>query len=331
MRHLSVLTSETLSGASVRFRATAAIAALLLALACVFTGCSSDDDDDGDNNGAAGSSQAGSGGSEDDDGTAGADPEPDAGEEPGDEGISLTWMVWSIDGDESITDWLSTGAPNEGVEVCLIENIDIPCVATDWRSAFVLPDVPKNSELLLTFTKEDYVPMLVSVKTAATSVDRPALVQPLMTTTSLSDEWLDAAGVVLDESKGHMVVAAHQPGGLAPLPGRLSVSIDPATGDGPFYLDTNFQIDLNATGFSEEISGALFYNLEEGEYVVSWEIGEPEKMSCEIQFLDGYISIYGLLADQPNQMRVKVRAGYTSGLNSIACTATADPGADAGG
>jgi hypothetical protein len=331
MRHLSVFTTEYPSGVSTRLRAGVALAALLLTLAGISASCTSDDDSDSDGNeagGAAGSSQAGSSGSGDNDGAGGAEPEPDAGDGSGEEGITLSWTPRDL-GDVKLYDWIEQPGL-AGVEVCLIESVGIPCVYTDDTGLFELHGVPTNSEVLLTFSKEGYVPYLVSVRTGTDDLIWSFYAQPLMEPQYRCDERFDAAGVVLDESKGHITVGTMAVVG-GPIYGPLTVSIDPPVGDGPFFLDNDLHAVPGATGLSEEVVAASFVNLEEGEYVISWENEAPEKMSCHLfRSIEQDLLAWGLPAEQPNALRVNVRAGLLSGGNAIECAPVADPAADAG-
>ncbi len=328
MKRVSLFAGDSSSGISTRFWAKSPIPALLLALACMFAGCDSDDGADG------ASSEAGSGGTGANDASAGAQADTDAASDPGDDGVILSWKVRAVG--ESFSDWFEWPAL-EGVEVCLIESINIPCVATDEEGVFVLPAVPKNSELLLTFAKEGYVPQLVSARTGTANIEAPEATQPFMMQKNRNDEELDALfdalGVVVDEDKGGINVVAVD-ASLSGNAARLSLSIHPQKGDGPFFWDTNMHIVPNATRLSREMPVATFHNLDEGEYVISWDLEEPENISCGILGvrMDPPQSdvMYGLPAAQPDAMRVKVRPGFASGLNVIVCTPIADPDADAG-
>ncbi len=324
MKRVSLFKGKRSSGVSIRFWAERAIPALFLALACMFAGCDSDDDADADNSGAGGegdSYEAGAAGTGGKDASAGAEGGTDAGSEPGDDGITLSWRVLPVG--ENFFYWLFEPGL-EGVEVCLIENVDIPCVSTNEDGVFVLPGVPKNSELLLTFTRQGYVPYLVSVRTGTANIEAPEATQPFMMQKNRFDEEHDALGMVVDEDKGGINLVALDTS-LRRSPGRLSVSIHPQEGDGPLFWDTNLHIVPNATGLSEETPIATFLNLDKGEYVISWELEEPEYLTCGIL---GHISlagvswnplIYGLPAEQPNAMRVKVRPGFASGVSVIVC------------
>jgi hypothetical protein len=327
MKHVSVVAGEILPGVCTRFGTRTAIwrtavwrtaaPALFLALACVFTGCESDEDADADKNGA------GDGGAAADSGAARNGAGTDAGGEPAADGITLSWMVRAGEY-RSVSNWIT--APGlQGVEVCLIESVNIPCVGTDENGVFVLQGVPKNREVLLTFSKEGYYPYLVSVRTGTEDIVRIYATQPVMLDKSHNDEEMDAVGVVADQSKGHIVVAALDPSNVGTIAGPLSVSLDPAAGDGPFFWNTDVHIDPEATRLSPAIVLASFHNLDRGQYVVSWQIENPEQMSCVVQE-----PIWGLRAEQPNAMRVNVRPGFISGTNIIVCTPAADADADAG-
>ena len=188
--------------------------------------------------------------------------------------------------------------------------------------------MPANSELLLTFTREGYRSYLVSVKTGPISINHPPNLGTVMSEQGLVDEVYDALGVVADQSKGAIAVTALTMTG--PIFSRLSVSIEPPAGDGPFFLDTNLQFVSDATGLSEEIILATFINLEEGEYVIPWRIEEPEEMSCGLLGNETIGMTHGLPAEQANAVRVKVRPGFVSGQNLILCSDVADPDTDGG-
>jgi hypothetical protein len=323
MKHVSVVAGKTLPGVCTRFETRTviwrtavwrtAVPALFLALACVFTGCESDEDADADKNGAG------------DGGAASAEAGTDAGGEPGDGRISLSWMVRQRG--ESLSGFLQWPGL-EGVEVCLIESVKIPCVYTDEEGFFVLSGVPANSELLLTFTREGYLSSLVSVKTGPISIDRPPVFGTSMLEKGRFDEAFDTPGVAVDQSKGAIGVSAMTFAG--PIFSRLSISIEPPAGDGPFFLDNYFQIVSGATALSGETPAAIFINLEEGEYVIPWEIEEPEEMSCGLSGNETVGMTNGLLAEHPDAVRVKVRPGFHSGQNVIICSDVAGPDTDAG-
>ncbi len=339
MRHPCHFPTETACGVrtATRFWVKTAIPALFWALACVFAGCGSDDDANDDKGGAggeAGGDQAGSGGTEDSGGAGGDEPAPDAGDEPapdaGDEpdqdGITLSWPVKEFG--ETLFDYDQTV---EGVEVCLIESVDIPCVYTDETGVFILEGVPKNRELLLTFFKEGYLPHLVSVRTGTQDLILPAFTtQPAMVDTKRFEEGLEAQGLVVDESKGGIAFVAQTLIRTGP-PSRLAISIGSATGDGPIFWNSDTSIDPEATGLSEDIPVATFHNLQDGEYIISWEAEEPEKIACVIEGSQANWFIWGLPSEEPNSIRVKVRAGFFSSVNMIRCVEVADATADAGG
>jgi hypothetical protein len=146
----------------------------LLAMVCAFASCSSDDDKQQDDKEAV----------EDDtnkgeDG--GRETDQDAGDQLGEDGITLSWKV-TQNSESSLWDRLEQPRP-EGVEVCLIESIDIPCVYTDDEGFFVLEGVPQNRELLLTFTKEDYLSFLVTARTGTSDFESALFTAPVMITT----------------------------------------------------------------------------------------------------------------------------------------------------
>jgi hypothetical protein len=304
-----------------------AIPILLLAFACAFVGCDSDEGGDDDNSTKAGKNGGQAGAEEELEPDAGDETDTDAADEPAEEGISLSWNVKAIG--ESISDWMEQPGL-EGVEVCLIESVDLPCVYTDETGVFELQGVPKNSELLLTFTKEGYLPQLVTVKTGTESLVSLITTQPLMVEKNRIDEELDALGVVLDESKGHIKFAAVYTSLTTGVSGRVSVSIDPPAGERPSFFDTDIQAVPDATAFSEGVIVALFGNLEEGEYVISWEVEEPENIYCESLAAAYGLFMRGLPTEQPNTVLVTVRAGFVSGDIVISCAAVTDPAADAG-
>jgi hypothetical protein len=77
-----------------------------------------------------------------------------------------------------------------------------------------------------------------------------------------------------------------------------------------------------------------FYNADESEYRITWEVQEPEDMHCAILGFDeiygsagGYM--FGLPGAEPNTVRINVRAGFVS-ESTIVCLLDTDVDADAG-
>ncbi len=330
MTRVSSDTIEITFTALQRLCSKTAIAILLLVFACAFVGCDSEDDGDDDNNTKGKDNGSGQAGTEDEtDRDAGNELASDAGDELNDDGVSLSWPIILFDESLGICSFPVT--PLEGVEVCLIESIDIPCAYTDDQGIFVLQGVPKNRELLLTFNKQDYDSYLALVRTGTANIYSPALHQPIMVTKKYSDELWDRTGVAPEDNKGAIILGALNETGLEVTPGRLSISIDPPVDDGPFFLDKLAVYDPNAIAVSTETPHAGYFNLDEGEYLISWEVQEPDNMTCSILgFDDVYASlstyIFGLPAAEPNTLRIKVRAGFTS-QTAIMCTLDTEPDA----
>src|SRR6185436_10757228 len=61
--------------------------------------------------------------------------------------------------------------PIVGMTVCVHEHPEVQCATTDSTGLFVLPGVPSGSELLLSFEKASYFPVLRTITTGAVDVD----------------------------------------------------------------------------------------------------------------------------------------------------------------
>ncbi|MBK7586066.1 MAG: hypothetical protein IPI67_38515 [Myxococcales bacterium] len=66
----------------------------------------------------------------------------------------------------SIVD-LVAKTPVAGLKVCVYQNAAIPCVQTSGTGDYLLTGVPANTDVLLEYTKTDYLPTLVTVHTVA--------------------------------------------------------------------------------------------------------------------------------------------------------------------
>jgi hypothetical protein len=140
--------------------------------------------------------------------------------------------------------------------------------------------------------------------------------------------------VIQEEDKGGILFSATNDWVLDGPPGRVSISIDPPPDDGPFYWDDSVQNVADATEISTNAPLVSFFNADEGEYRITWEVQEPENMHCAILGFDeiygsagGYI--FGLPASVPNTVRIYVRAGFVS-AGTIVCLLDTDADADAG-
>src|ERR1051325_10607769 len=87
----------------------------------------------------------------------------------------------------------------EGVDICVHEHADIPCVKTDKDGFFDLPGLPRDTALNVTFEKTGYVPVLKSIETS--NIDRDATGTPPISMPTVASPPTDF-GFDVDTAKG---------------------------------------------------------------------------------------------------------------------------------
>jgi hypothetical protein len=206
-------------------------------------------------------------------------------------------------------------------------------VSTDADGRFALGGLPPDERLVLTMTKEGWIPLLKTIETTNTDVDggTPSFMTPLE-----AFEMLDY-GVDIDwETHGAInffaIGSNDGPLGFGPFLGS-KVSITPADGDGPIYLGEDGMPDLTAE--STKTYGGAFLNLPEGDYELTFTPGSP----AECAAISAPWSGWGWPTGGDGTVKTRVVAGHWTWAVGVLCTPlsgggdggpAADGGSDAG-
>ncbi|MBN1655714.1 MAG: hypothetical protein JXA30_18255 [Deltaproteobacteria bacterium] len=198
--------------------------------------------------------------------------------------------------------------PIEGVQVCIFERDDIPCVITDSEGKFAFPEAFSQSiDELISFTKEGYPPYLRAVGGGLGFI---------MMTRIMDDEQMkeveELFGVTFaDDEKGSIVFgAARSNAGNVDSPYTfeyndlyqisaegVSVSLEPDEGIGPYYVDDEERYDLSLDATSIAGWGSIS-NLDPGEYDILFThptlqcTNVNPAMNTKVRVVAGYIMNY---------------------------------------
>jgi hypothetical protein len=205
--------------------------------------------------------------------------------------------------------------PLPGVTVCVYQNSAIPCVTTQADGTFSLPGLPVRTDLVISLTKTGYNSYLLPIETASTDMDGRS--NPVfMTPPSAAPP---AIGVPVDfTTKGIITAFAVAVGGanmnVFSGIGGTQVALAPANANGPYYVDSDNQIELAATSFVD--TTALFYNVDPGTYTLTYA---SSGYDCEpISFPFGQ---FGFPVTTPlHSLKIVVAAGYVTGIVGALCT-----------
>jgi hypothetical protein len=255
--------------------------------------------------GAAGSGGAGTGGSSGA-GTGGAGQGGAAGGDAGNVDAGPPVTVTGTCLEFTLSDGGSVPAIS-GMEVCVHEHSEIPCALTDSSGLFVLAGVPASSELLLSFEKAGYLPVLRTITSGTAPMDIGAIQYP---TTVIADLFAQVVGITIEPEKGHVLSLAFQ-GAPTTFVGQDGVSsaMTPASGSGPFYADETGFPDQTLTATSSR-GFALFGNVDPGE--VEIEMTHPTRACTR------YVQATWA-GSTPTASRVPVVAGYLVGGSNLQC------------
>jgi hypothetical protein len=140
-----------------------------------------------------------------------------------------------------------------GVTICVDARPEIPCTKSDALGQYDL-GVPSNQRLLLRYEKKGFVPKLWSVDSGGSGFFTFWVMQ--------HRAWYQAQaaafGVSRDPSRGMM---SFQVLGYA----GISYALEPASGDGPFYLGSDLAADPQLRSTSSSGVG-VFLNLPPGSF-----------------------------------------------------------------
>lgn len=197
---------------------------------------------------ACGSEDAGSAGTGGAAGSAGS---------AGSGGSSATISVFGVTGDFGSAP--GSGVVTAGVEVCLLDQAEAPCVTSDNLGQYLLAGVPSNSAVAVRYAKAGFVPTIEPMTTRTddlqvgvrliSEADAAALAGVLGFTYPLGD-----TGVLAFEANG--------------LYSGATATLDPAGGVGPFYLGDNGVPSATLTA-TTGWHGGFFVNVPPGEVDVT--------------------------------------------------------------
>jgi hypothetical protein len=198
--------------------------------------------------------------------------------------------------------------PVEGMEICIFEHDDIPCVETDADGKFEIADVP-NEVVLVSFTKDGYPSYLRNAGGTFGTI----LMTRIMDDEKTAEAVQMLGGTYPDDATGGICFGAltyNTDGVESPyaftmendIVGSLdwmfldevSVSLDPDSGVGPLYVDDSEQYDASLTETSEAGWGIIF-NIEPGDYILTFshpqmDCGQPTETNVRV--VAGYITHY---------------------------------------
>jgi hypothetical protein len=241
--------------------------------------------------------------------------------EAGVTGAKLKWQViWPSQAD---------GSPGvEGVKVCVDAHPAIACVMTDAGGNFTLPGLPGDTELVLLFEKDGYLPVLKPIETSNIDMEGRgsiAMLKVMDSPRSMFQFQTDPGFDIDTKSKGSISFFVVGPEadsaiGVGPLLGGRA-ALSPAAGDGPIYRRADGALDLGLEA-TDQNGGNFFFNVPPGDYEVRFTA--PPGFDCaSISFP---FAGWGYpIAGEP-AVHVPVRQGHITGDIGVLCT----PGVDAG-
>jgi len=279
-------------------------------------------------------------------GEAGAEGGADAG---ADSSLTLQWKVTlfntpasEIAGDSGSTDGGAGDAtsdassdagdggdgaapPLPGVQVCLYQNSTFPCVTTQADGTFTMTGLPLRTNLALTFTKSGYLSYLRPFTTASANMDGRDLPQQMAPATGDYYAPTGLAFAVDSQTKGQIqafavdlssLPAADSGTGFRGAP-NTSVTLSPMSGNGPFFLNNQFQYDLSATTF--ESINATYFNIAPGTYTLTYANPNYDCEPVNFPFArDGWP-----LMTPAHSVQIVVAAGYITGIVGTVCSKSA--------
>jgi hypothetical protein len=204
--------------------------------------------------------------------------------------------------------------PVVGVQVCIYQNTAIACQTSDQNGQFTLTGLPVRTNIAVTLNKAGYLPVLIPVQTASTDMDGRS--NPIYMAPSTTDPY---APVTVDwTNKGQVNIFAlgASPTGDSNFVGEpgATLSLSPAAGDGPFFLDDHNDFVPGATAFVDTL--AAYYNLTPGMYTLTYADTTDD---CEpILFT---FAGWGYPVTTPKHtLQFPIVAGYATGVVGMLCT-----------
>lgn len=181
---------------------------------------------------------------------------------------------------------LGNESPLAGVSVCVVDSkgakvASIPCVTTDSKGAYSMPNLAPNQQIIVEYSKAGYTTQVAAVDVGSVDIKRIQFRLAKLVADGGADGGQPTnfgwdPSVVRDPKNGTVnvfaVQAAKADGGTNGLgvdyTTGVSFAITPKTGDGPFYLDAKEAWVSGATATSGGY-GAWFLNLPPGTYTLS--------------------------------------------------------------
>lgn len=203
-----------------------------------------------------------------------------------------------ISAEITVTDSVTASAV-AGAEVCLLNTTT--CATTD-AGGFATLDVPALSEVALTVSAAGHLKKLVGIVSGASRVS----VRPPVYSVARVAELAAAAGITLDDTKGHVLFGVYGPGGataaLSPASGTLVLTSAAGIPDPT----------LTGTVAGTSLSG-IFWNVAPGDYDLTYS---HPATTCSAAIAGNWAG------STPGAARVTVIAG---GLSSGAHFGACDP------
>ncbi|MEZ4384744.1 MAG: hypothetical protein R3A79_25670 [Nannocystaceae bacterium] len=128
-----------------------------------------------------------------------------------------------------------------------------PCTTTNSIGRFTLEGVPGDTHGAVTFAEDQIATFAWALRTAADDVELSLAID----TPELVQSYYDSAGVARID--GRVVVLTE----VLPASAGYAATLDPTSGDGPFYYLTNAgELDPEATASSDAVAMAVFLNVD---------------------------------------------------------------------
>jgi hypothetical protein len=195
------------------------------------------------------------------------------------------------------------GTPLGLVDICVFQHPELPCTTSDGSGGFAI-DLPASSETGLTLERSGYQSVLVPLTTAGAPLTYTIGVP---TTASRTTLYGGFGAAYPDTTNGYVMLVGTLKGQTELGLDGATASLTPASGGGPFYLDTSGNPAPSATSTST-YSEIFFANVAPGTYTATLA---PSTMTCTKNF-------GGWQAQQLDSARFPIVAGYETHVG-MAC------------
>jgi hypothetical protein len=196
------------------------------------------------------------------------------------------------------------GTPLGLVDICVFEHPELPCTTSDGTGAFTI-DLPVSSETGLTLERGGYQSVLLPLAVGTTPLTYTIGVPTASSRATLYNAF---NATYPDATNGYVLVVGTLKGQNELGLDGATATIAPASGGGPFYVDTNGVAAPSATSTST-YSEIFFANVAPGTYTATLA---PSTMTCAKNF-------GGWQAQQLDSTRFPVIAGYETHVGLV-CT-----------